>query len=84
MSPEYGCAEGAECGYLATCPDCDRCDDCCACGDSEPECGCDECCADAEPRLTAFSDLPGGGVCHCLNPDSPVVCSDCPEVRHER
>jgi len=34
-----------------------------------------------EPRRTAFTDLPGGGVCHCLNPDSPVVCSDCPEVQ---
>jgi hypothetical protein len=33
------------------------------------------------PRRTAFTDAPGGGVCQCLNPASPLVCEDCPESR---
>lgn len=32
-------------------------------------------------RPTAFDAQPGGGVCRCLNPDSPLVCEDCPETR---
>ena len=31
-----------------------------------------------EPRPTRFDGMPGGGVCWCLNPESPLVCEDCP------
>lgn len=29
------------------------------------------------PRPTRQSLMPGGGVCRCLHPDSPVVCDGC-------
>lgn len=28
-------------------------------------------------RKIRFTDMPGGGVCRCLNPDSPIVCEGC-------
>ena len=37
-------------------------------GDSTP---------DDTARETKFSRIAGGGVCRCINPDSPVVCDGC-------
>lgn len=33
-----------------------------------------------ERRETRFSNAPGGGVCQCLNDESPIICDGC-EVR---
>lgn len=34
----------------------------------------------ARCRRTRFDDEPGGGVCRCLNPASPVVCDGCEDA----
>lgn len=34
----------------------------------------------ARCRRTRFDDQPGGGVCRCLNPESPVVCDGCEDA----
>ncbi len=60
-------------------------DYCCrSCGASIPwESGVCATCAPpsgVERRETAYTCAPGGGVCRCLNPDSPLVCEDCPDA----
>lgn len=34
----------------------------------------------ARCRRTRFDAEPGGGVCRCLNPESPVVCDGCEDA----
>jgi hypothetical protein len=65
---QRGCDTGSECGYLATCPDCDRCDSCCLCAEACPDCG----------MVWEACWCEGESVCACCDADtSNGECKTC-------
>jgi hypothetical protein len=64
---QRGCDTGSECGYLATCPDCDSCDMCCECAHICPDCD--------QPRADCWCY---GSFCACCEIDtSDGPCGTC-------